>query len=166
MEYKFSTKHFYSPNTIIGIEPDTEEEIINPDNNKQFAFTIPNFPTELLDFYKTKPHDREIFLETGWRLLSLEGIVKRYKIMQQDNINIIDIGLKYLGMGYVKVAAYNLTNNYYFYREDGGSSDVDRSYNYNNLKFNSDRLYTLDTFNFEEFLNQIHGTLPETKMLF
>ena len=69
-------------------------------------------------------------------------------------------------MGYVKVAAYNLTHKYYFYRQDGGSSDVDRVYSYNDLKFNVDKLAGIDTFNCKELLKQIHGFQPENKCLF
>ena len=88
--------------------------------------------------------------------------------MQKDNINIIDIGLKYLGMGYIKVVAYNLTHNYYFYREDGGSSDIDRLYNYNKLLFkDTTNIFSVKLgFTFVEFFAQVHGELPEKECLF
>jgi len=169
MEYKYSTKNFYSPSTVIGVEPDIEKDPVEQSDGalcEQLASTIPNFPTELLDFYKTKPHDREIYLDSGWRLLSLQGIVERYKAVCNDSNNIIDIGLRYLGMGYVKVVAYNLTHNYYFYRDDGGSSGIDRQYNYNRIKNMANTLSKDSGFTFTAFLDQARGELDEHKSLF
>ena len=76
---------------------------------------------------------KEIYLDE-WTIMSLEEALKRYKeLCKQGQNNVFDIGFRYLDMGHIEMISCDLQSHLLFYRRDGGSNDLDRINNLNDL---------------------------------
>ena len=76
---------------------------------------------------------KEIYLDE-WTIMSLEEALKRYKeLCKQGQNNVFDIGFRYLDMGHIEMISCDLQSHLLFYRRDGGSNDLDRINNLNEL---------------------------------
>ena len=112
--------------------PCNEVQIDNSINEKMEKLN--KLPVELKQLYEhIGSSTQEIYIK-NWTLFSLDAIIDRINIIKQDNINVMDIGMRYCGMGHCKMAFYDDVTKYIYYRADGGSSDWDRLANYENLK--------------------------------
>tara|TARA_B110000858_G_C17731837_1_gene440512 strand:- start:283 stop:744 length:462 start_codon:yes stop_codon:yes gene_type:complete len=93
-----------------------------------------NLPTIIRDLYiKIQSYNQEIYLN-NWTFFSLDEIIKRNKILNENNIKAIDICLQYRGLGHINVIHYDYTNNTFYERYDGGSNGYDREINWENYK--------------------------------
>lgn len=147
------------------------------DNNLDIIniFTKINLPKEITNFYiNNNAIDKELYIKE-WTLFSINKIIDMYDNHNKDNIiNIVDLGFKYLGMGWIKVAFYNLKLNKIYYRHDGGSNGYDRLDNYDKLKkyskdYNSYTTLSINNningINFSEFLDEINSIKDETSCI-
>lgn len=108
-------------------------------------------------FINHQAFNKEIYIN-NITLLSINKILEINEEYKKDNIlNIIDIGFKYSGMGWISVIYYNTKFNKLFVRMDGGSNGFDRIQNYNIMKKMSkiDKIELIDTnvYSFDEILN-------------
>ena len=100
--------------------------------------SIPELPNNLNRNFKTLYEvigdpNKEIYINE-WTIMSLEESLKRYKeLCSKGQNNVFDIGYRYLGMGHIEMLSCNLYNHLLFYRRDGGSSGIEREYNYKKL---------------------------------
>lgn len=93
-----------------------------------------NLPNIIRDLYiKNRSYNQEIYLN-NWTFFSLDEIIKRNKILNENNITAIDICLQYRGMGHIKIVHYDYTNDTFYERYDGGSNGYDRNQNWENFK--------------------------------
>lgn len=76
-----------------------------------------------------------------WTFLTLKEMMERSNLYD----NILDIATSYMGMGHIKVLAYDTKNHTYFVRYDGGSNGYDREYYFNHYK-------TLDTDMIDQYM--------------
>ena len=92
-------------------------------------------PNDISDFFiNNKAFNNEIYINQ-YTFFSIKKILQLSQHYKNDNINnIIDIGFIYKGMGWISVIYYNTNFNKIFFRDDGGSNNYDRNYNYNLLK--------------------------------
>ena len=90
-----------------------------------------NFPVLLAAIYKTIGDDSVEFNYGNWTFLGLKNIEKRTQIYQKDDQHkLVDIGIKYHGMGFCYVCSINIDSKMICFRIDGGSNDWDRENNY------------------------------------
>jgi len=76
---------------------------------------------------------KEIYLDE-WTILSLEEALEQYKnYCNEGQSNVFNIGYRYMGLGHVEVISCDLESHLLFFRNDGGSNDFDRQYNYNDI---------------------------------
>ena len=112
-------------------------------NNRAINFkigykSIPELPNNLNRNFKTLYEvigdpNKEVYINE-WTIMSLEESLKRYKeLCSKGQKNVFDIGYRYLGMGHIEMLSCNLYNHLLFYRRDGGSSGIEREYNYKKL---------------------------------
>jgi hypothetical protein len=100
--------------------------------------SIPELPNNLNRNFKTLYEvigdpKKEVYINE-WTIMSLDESLKRYKELCSNNQkNVFDIGYRYLGMGHIEMLSCNLYNHLLFYRNDGGSSGIEREYNYKKL---------------------------------
>ena len=144
-------------------------EIIK-DKNIENNLNLINLPNEIKDFYKEIGTTlQEIYIDV-WSFLSLQNIIKMLQNYKKDNIETIDFAYKYLGMGSVKVAFYDIRYEKIFYRNDGGSNEHVRQDNYKNLlNFNNStdlKMYKKKGIDFNSFLLEISRKKFETAILF
>lgn len=96
----------------------------------------------------------EVYLNE-WTIMSCEKAIQIYNNYCQDTItNIFDIAFRYLGMGHVEVLSCDLNTHLLFYRPDGGSSGIEREYNYN--KFKKEGIGGYSQFYFSKWFNSIY----------
>ena len=100
--------------------------------------SIPELPNKLNRNFKTLYEvigdpKKEVYINE-WTIMSLDESLKRYKELCSNNQkNVFDIGYRYLGMGHIEMLSCNLYNHLLFCRRDGGSSGIEREYNYKKL---------------------------------
>ena len=100
--------------------------------------TIPELPDNLnrnfKTFYEIVGNPKKEVYINEWTIMSLDESLKRYKeLCNNSQKNVFDIGYRYLGMGHIEMLSCNLYNHLLFYRNDGGSSGIEREYNYKKL---------------------------------
>ena len=96
----------------------------------------------------------EVYLNQ-WTIMSCEKAIEQYNNYCKDSItNIFDIAYQYQGMGHVKVLSCDLNTHLLFYRPDGGSSGIEREYNYNKLK--KEGVGEYPQFYFSKWFNSIY----------
>ena len=140
-EVKYSHKNYDST-----MAPFFRNYVNNDDNNCNSITEVNNLdiiekfkllllPKEIVDFYiDHQLYDKELYCNLI-TLFSINKILEMQEQYNKDNINnIVDIGFKYEGMGWVKVIYYHKNFDKLFIRQDGGSNGYDRLENYNNLK--------------------------------
>ena len=97
--------------------------------------TLPEIPEELNRHFKllyeiVGDPDIEIYVKE-WKIMSLNEALERYEYLKNDGqSNIFDIAYVYVGMGHIDVLSCNMYNHLLFKRRDGGSSGIEREYNY------------------------------------
>ena len=70
----------------------------------------------------------------NWTIISLNKALHLYEIKREKNQYIIfDIAFQYSGMGWLKILSCDLLTGKLFYRNDGGSNDIDRLLNENEI---------------------------------
>ena len=131
----------------------------NPQDFKIGHNTIPELPDKLNRNFKTfyevvgNPK-REVYINE-WTIMSLDESIKRYnELCSKGQKNVFDIGYRYLGMGHIEMLSCNLYNHLLFMRRDGGSSGIDREYNYQKLLNFNYREY--EYFYFNKWYNDLH----------
>jgi len=68
------------------------------------------------------------FVYQNTTFLSLQEIQKRFKVYQEnDQVDILDIGITYHGMGHVNVLTYSPSRRAFFFRMDGGANGYERA---------------------------------------
>tara|TARA_B100001093_G_scaffold506125_1_gene564536 strand:+ start:1041 stop:1574 length:534 start_codon:yes stop_codon:yes gene_type:complete len=121
-------------------------------------FKILGLEKNINDFFLDhEAYNKEIYINE-YTFFSIKKILDLYEYYKNENINnIIDIGFIYQGMGWIKVIYYNTKFNKLFFRMDGGSNDLDRLDNYNNMKklskLNNIELLDTKAYSFKEILN-------------
>jgi len=100
--------------------------------------TIPELPDNLnrnfKTFYEIVGNPKKEVYINEWTIMSLDESLKRYKeLCNNSQKNVFDIGYRYLGMGHIEMLSCNLYNHLLFRRRDGGSSGIEREYNYKKL---------------------------------
>lgn len=102
---------------------------------------------------------REITYKT-FVFMSFSEIKERYDMYIKNNQKkICDIAFTYIGMGHIIIIAYDILNNKFFFRYDGGSNNFDRDTNWEFIK-NFDPLTTpiSNMYIFEEVIILIEKT--------
>ena len=98
-----------------------------------------------------------------WTIFSMDKITQRIDVLLTNNIYLIDLAFKYLGMGWIIVASYDPKLDKIICRRDGGSSGWDREANFKWLcNYNSDNLKDENitgVYTFSEFTNMIESTV-------
>ena len=157
--YDSTMAPFFRPHENEDVIENTSESIIGgtADNNIDLLNRFKNLKVsqDIVDFYaNNNGHDRELYID-GWTIFPLTKILEIQEEYEKDNIkNIVNIGFRYSGMGWIKLAFYDTKLKKILYRMDGGSNGYDRIDNYNKLKsYQSDR-YINDGIEFAEFLRQ------------
>ena len=118
------------------------------DSDHIIFFNKYNFDTKFKAIYNYVGSDREIAIN-NFTFFCLDDIIKR-----SDNYSyILDIGLTYMGMGYVKMLSMYKKNGNFFFRMDGGATGYDRENNYNKYKNYKPVLNELLTF--DQFIKEI-----------
>ena len=107
---------FFQPGLIVEKNPFVE--------NRNLSL---NFPNTLKEIYEKYDNTTEFVTEYGWIFLCEYDIYERYSTL---NKNIVDIAIKYRGMGHVDVLVLDTSSNLVFQDEDGGSSPIERIQNY------------------------------------
>lgn len=141
---------------------DSKYSNINFSNKNNFQNLIDevNFPLIIKEWFLQKCAINQETYFKEWTFFSLNFIIKRNKIYNENNINIIDLGFTYLGLGWIQVAFYDPKINKIVIRKDGGSNDYDRIENFNKLKtydFNNNEssYFIISSYNFDDFLKII-----------
>ena len=121
------------------IQDDTVNDIEEDNEEKKLNIILNNHPYNCLqqllkNFYKyINVYDKEIYINE-WKFLSLNNTLERINdFNQKNNIYVIDLAIKYHGMGWVYVLFYDPKIKKYKIRFDGGSNGFDRQSNENNL---------------------------------
>ena len=168
----FFMQNPFDPNNIENLDftPDlkeglTKEKIDNLTNKYMVPefhnnSAVPIFPETLKKYFIEKPYNREIYLKE-WTIMSFKNIIERFETVLKDKIWVLDIGFRYMGLGYIKVIFYDPINKCYFFRYDGGSNGYDREANYNrlmNYKYDADINFG---FTFEGLFEQIQQKKEE-----
>ena len=140
----------------------TEQPFYTCNKSKTFEIghnTIPELPDTLNRNFKTfyevlgNPK-REVYINE-WTIMSLDESLKRYnELCKNGQKNVFDIGYRYLGMGHIEMLSCNLYNHLLFMRRDGGSSGIDREYNYQKLLNFNYREYSY--FYFNQWYNKLN----------
>lgn len=107
---------FFQPGLIVEKNPFVE--------NRKLSI---NFPNTLKEIYEKYDDTTEFSTEKGWIFLCECDIYERYSRLKN---NIVDIAIKYTGMGHVNVLVLDMSSNLVFQDEDGGSSPIEREQNY------------------------------------
>lgn len=118
-----------------------------------------NLPLEWLVIYSVMDSlDRELTLSTSRNdisFLSLSYILKQ----GEQSPKFIDLCLLHVGMGHVMLLSWDPSTKQTFFRRDGGSSGIDREYNfkrYSSSSFNpSDESYTPNRIGFIEGIDKL-----------
>tara|TARA_Y100000389_G_scaffold12962_1_gene11592 strand:- start:563 stop:1084 length:522 start_codon:yes stop_codon:yes gene_type:complete len=111
-----------------------ESKGIDNSDNIFCNLKLENIPDFLLTFYKSiNTIDREFYIN-NWTFISFNKIIEINTNYLKNNIQAIDIAFTYMGMGHIQIAFYDPKTNLIMIRWDGGSSGIDREYNYNLLK--------------------------------
>ena len=100
----------------------------------------------------TVTDNQEIYIN-NWTFMSLNEIKERYKSIQKERHDIIDIAFRYHGMGWILVLSCDLNNSLLFERMDGGSNGFDREENYLQLLKNGPKPYK--KLNFSQWVKNI-----------
>jgi len=114
--------------------------------------TIPEIPDALNRHFKlfyeiVGDPDIEIYINE-WTIMSLNEALEKYEYYKNDGQeNIFDIAHINCGMGHMDVLSCNLYNHLLFMRRDGGSSGIEREYNYLQAKNFNYRKYEYFYFN-------------------
>lgn len=140
----------------------TEQPFFTCNKSQNFEIghnTNPELPDRLnrnfKTFYEVLGNPKREFYINEWTIMSLDEALERYKeLCKNGQKNVFDIGYRYLGMGHIEMLSCNLYNHLLFFRRDGGSSGIDREYNYQKLlKFNY-REYNY--FYFDQWYRDLH----------
>lgn len=90
--------------------------------------------------------------EQSLTFFSLEDLIKKYDYYNHFLI----VGIRYDGMGYVNCLCLDKHTGNFFFILDGGSSGLDRDYNYKKYKnFKASDYDTLNKFRFYQIINQL-----------
>jgi hypothetical protein len=88
-------------------------------------------PKELTYLYLGLKDDKENMRYKQFTFIDLNSINESAsKMREEDQINYIDIGMSYAGMGHFWVLSWLKEERKYFIRMDGGSNGYDASHNY------------------------------------
>ena len=114
--------------------------------------TLPEIPDALNRHFKllyeiVGDPEIEIYIN-DWTIMSLNEALEKYEYYKKNGQeNIFDIAYTYAGMGHIDVLSCNLYNHLLFMRRDGGSSGIEREYNYLQAKNFDYRKYEYFYFN-------------------
>lgn len=89
-------------------------------------------PSSLVNLYKAYPPDVE-FHDPGkeWTILSETEVLERYKMYLEKGQNrVVDVALRYSGLGWVQTCTYDPTTGLAATTWDGGGNGFDREENY------------------------------------
>ena len=132
-EEKTTDHPFFQPS----LDENTVETLFNQKcensiNEKVVSFSKNNnLPFELKFLYLFLGVDNREIMVKDLSLFSFNELVKRNdNIVETGQIDIIDLGTIYLGMGHVAVLSLNKKNSKVFLRHDGGSNGYDREINF------------------------------------
>lgn len=120
----------------------------------------------LLDFYiNNNAYNKELYIN-NWTFMSIKKILEINEQYKSDHINnIVDIGFRYSGLGWIKLAFYDTELKKILYRMDGGSNGYDRADNYNKLKRYKSSSYVYNGISFTQFLNEINDMDSESEII-
>lgn len=88
-------------------------------------------PEELISIYQKYSDDTEFKTDCGWTFLSEQDISENHEKFKKNNQKrVIDIALRYMGMGHVELLVYDPDTKMVFMDRDGGSNGWDRESNW------------------------------------
>lgn len=165
LEHRSSTEPFYNmyeDDTFI-IENNIDKciKMINS-NTKILEYNKNlNLPLELIYIYSLLDClDRE-FTFKNFTFMTFNEIINRYELYISNNqYKICDIAITYIGLGHIIILTYDINNQTFFFRYDGGSNEWDRDLHWEFIKiFNPEnqknKIYNLhETFNIIENMNE------------
>lgn len=104
-------------------------------NLLRFNEFIDFIPTRLSKLYKNINNNNiEIYLDNGLTIFNWTDLLKYYDLKKELNqINVLDFGFIYMGMGWIKVYFINLLDGKVYSRFDGGSNGYDREDNFKKI---------------------------------
>jgi hypothetical protein len=115
-------------------ENESEEKIPSNYSHKHSVLAIldeKNVGESLIDLYRDIKHPSHGFIiQDEWRFMSPNEI-KKY---EKEYTNWIDIAIKYLGCGRVRIIGYIKETDTFFCRKDGGSNYYDRETNFKKIE--------------------------------
>lgn len=118
-----------------------------------------NLPTKLLYIYCLLDSLYREFTYSQFIFMSFNEIKQRYDLYVENNQKkICDIAFTYMGMGHIVVVAYNIINNKFFFRYDGGANGWERDANWKFIKDFDPETRTSNMYTFEEIMNLIEKT--------
>jgi hypothetical protein len=121
---------FYQPGVTTG---KWDFNKLNEEGKKILEELIDKYklPKEIIYLYLGAATADEDLKLQGLTLISLKTIKKNCNEHIQYGQNyFVDLGMKYAGMGYCYILAWNVEEQKFFFRMDGGSNYFDVEYNY------------------------------------
>lgn len=166
--YDSTDKPFFEQNVNNNIIENNSESIIQNNDNIELINKFKQIIHDktILDFYiNNNAYNKELYIGI-WTFLSMKKILEINEQYKNDNINdIVDIGYRYSGLGWIKLAFYDTKLKRILYRMDGGSNGYDRADNYNKLKRYKSSSYVYNGISFTQFLNEINDMDYESEII-
>jgi len=159
LDIKLGIKNYNSNNKPFFLQIDDTSNNSNQYYEQIYEYIAINvdfLPKNIINFYiYCKTTDKEIYINK-WTFMSLSNIVKIYEKYKLQNINTIDIGFRYDGMGYIKVLFYDPRIDMLNFRMDGGPNSYEREYNFKKLiEYNNNDPSNDISYNFDILLNNM-----------
>ena len=152
---------FFQQNRDTDYTPSIEESISSKEKLSEFCNKYIKLPDDFTEFVSEGVPERETYV-ADWTIFNLNCMLDRYVSLLKNNIYTLDIGFKYVGLGYIKICFYDPKLDAFFFRLDGGTNGWDRESNFEKVK-NYKSNYSKDVygFTFTSFLNQAYGNEKE-----
>lgn len=122
---------------------------------------ISSLPDEIKDFLGYfKISSRELYINE-WTFMSIDKIIELCEYYKKHKITVIDIAIRYSGLGHVKVAFFDPKHNNINIRWDGGSNGYDREARFKELiNYSNNKSLKLDSssgplLTFQDFIENI-----------
>jgi len=124
-----------------------QEYLSEKDNSFMMKINMPNL---LKNVYRILGSSKREFNYKGYTFFSLDGIKKACELYEKDGqYKFCDIGVRYYGLGHVKVITLCRETRKLFIRMDGGGNGYERDINYKyfiKLDKVEEKVFTMDEF--------------------
>lgn len=105
-------------------------------------------PDFFMKYYRHRPDDED-FVMNEWTHYSMDKILTTYR---EREPRYLDVAIKYDGMGWYHLLAWDMHTKRFFIRLDGGSNDWDRKTCYEYYTNDSFEPMSTKTMTFQEFI--------------